>query len=313
MGSRTQRSRDTTSDTGTTSTGTKAPTGAQPKTAGRDAAASTLRRVEVGEGRVVGYAEYGDPGGEPMVVFHGTPGSSLLGGLLDAVASDRGVRLLVLSRPGYGPSTHWPGRTLADTGAFVAPVLADAGVDRARFVGFSGGGPHALAVGATHPELVDGVDLVASAAPPSLVENPPATTRLLGALARRTPRLLGGLLWAQTAVVNRRPPDAVLAQYTADPGAVPDAVGQVVKAEFLEAVGRQRSGVVLESRLLDESWDVSLAAVEPRVELWHGRRDENVPLAATKRLHDRLPDSDLTVFEDSDHLHTLLAWRDRSL
>jgi pimeloyl-ACP methyl ester carboxylesterase len=33
--------------------------------------------LRLSDGRRLGYAEYGDPEGEPIMLFHGTPGSRL--------------------------------------------------------------------------------------------------------------------------------------------------------------------------------------------------------------------------------------------
>jgi len=125
-------------------------------------------RVPIDDDRHVAYAEYGDPAGHPIVFLHGTPGSRRLGRLFDDAARREGVRILAPDRPGYGRSSPWPTRDLSDTGAFVAPVLDDAGVDRAGVVGFSGGAPHALAVAATHGDRVTAVDVVSGATPPSV-------------------------------------------------------------------------------------------------------------------------------------------------
>ena len=75
------------------------------------------------------YAECGDPGGVPVLFFHGTPGSGLLGALWDDAARQRDLRLLALDRPGYGRSDPWTGRTLADTAGFAGPVLDGAPVE----------------------------------------------------------------------------------------------------------------------------------------------------------------------------------------
>ncbi|WP_425607344.1 alpha/beta fold hydrolase [Halomontanus rarus] len=162
-----------------------------------------MRTVVVGDGRQLSYAEYGDPDGEPVLLFHGTPGSRLLGQLFDEEARRHGIRLLSPDRPGYGRSTPCPGRTLSDTGTFVAPVLDDAGISRTRVVGFSGGGAYALALAATHGERVSEIDVVSSATPPSLRPSTPAVQRLLGAIGQRTPRVLGGLFRGPTGARRR--------------------------------------------------------------------------------------------------------------
>jgi len=42
--------------------------------------------VRLRDGRILGYAEYGDPTGRPAFLFHGTPGSRLEGAIAHDVA-----------------------------------------------------------------------------------------------------------------------------------------------------------------------------------------------------------------------------------
>lgn len=271
------------------------------------------RIVSVGDGRRLSCAEYGDPDGTPVLFFHGTPGSRLLGRLFDEEARRHGIRLLSLDRPGYGRSTPWPGRTLSDTGTFVAALLDDAGISRTRVVGFSGGGAYALALAATHGERVSEIDVISGATPPSLRSTTPAVQRLLGTIGQRAPRVLGGLFRGQAWLAGWAPPSVVVSQYTTADGRreLTDEAAELVARDFVEAFAAHRTGAVTESRLFTEEWDVSIAQIEHRVRLWHGDRDTNVPIDAARGLHDRLPNSQLTVLEDGDHLTTLLRSRTR--
>ena len=277
----------------------------------RDGDDAPIRTVETGRGRVA-YAEYGDPDGVPVLFFHGTPGSRLLAGLYDEVARERGVWLLAPDRPGYGASEPWDDRTLANTGAFAAPVLADAGVDSAGVVGFSGGGPHALAFAASHPGCVRRVDIVAGATPPDCGPEGTRAQRLLVGLADRAPWLLARLLGVQVWLARKRP-STVLGQYTSgDTGDVPAEVATLVGRDFVEALSDSREGLLTESRLLEGEWDFALERVGGPVGLWYGTRDANVPIAGARELGSRLPDAELTTFE-TDHLRTLLASRESVL
>lgn len=270
-----------------------------------------VRTVDTDRGSVA-YVEYGDPGGVPVLFFHGTPGSRLLGELYDDTARERGVRVIALDRPGYGDSDPWDDRTLANTGAFAAPVLADAGVDSAGVVGFSGGGPHALAFGASHPGCVRRVDLVAGATPPDCGPGEPRSQRMLGTLAARAPWLLSGLLGVQVWLARRRPA-VVVGQYTS--GDTDDPSGEVaalVGRDFVAGLESSRAGLATEARLFTREWDFPLERVTAPVGLWHGTRDGNVPIEGARELQSRLPDAELTTFE-TDHLRTLLASRDAVL
>ncbi|WP_232686831.1 alpha/beta fold hydrolase [Halobacterium zhouii] len=270
-----------------------------------------IRTVEV-DGEPVAYAAFGDPAGEPVVFFHGTPGSRRLAELYDDAAREQRVRVLAFDRPGYGRSPTRPGYEPADTADVLAAVLADASVERAGVVAFSGGAPHALAAAAESGDRVRGVDVVSGSVPAPLREETPTPQRVLGGLAGSTPRLLAGLLRGQAWLARRLSPSFVLAQYTTEDGrdALPGDVENVVKQDFLEAFARSRAGAVREFRHARDDWDVSLASVDCRVRWWHGGDDENVPLAGARRVADALPDCDLRVLGDADHLGALVRSRE---
>jgi pimeloyl-ACP methyl ester carboxylesterase len=273
----------------------------------------SLDRVSLGADRQLTYATYGASDGTPLLFLHGTPGSHLLGALYDEAATRRGVRVLAPARPGYAQSSPWPGRTLSETGTFVAALLDDLGVSRARLVGFSGGGPHALAVAATHPGRVSGVDLVSGSVPPAQRADPPLAVRALETLSGTLPALARALLRGQARVARHASPGFVTSQYSAlAPDDLPEGVPALVRRDFIAALATA-SGTVHESRLLARAWDVDPASVSAPVRLWHGGEDENVAVAGARRLAERLPAGRLAVLDDADHLTTLLRSRDAVL
>jgi pimeloyl-ACP methyl ester carboxylesterase len=77
-------------------------------------AEGTDRTVRLRDGRLLGYADWGDPGGRPLFFFHGWPGSRLEGRLGEESARAKGIRLIALDRPGMGLSDYQPRRTLVD-------------------------------------------------------------------------------------------------------------------------------------------------------------------------------------------------------
>jgi pimeloyl-ACP methyl ester carboxylesterase len=73
--------------------------------------------------------------------------------------------MVSFSRAGYGDSTRKAGRTVADVAPDVAAVVDHLAADRFYTLGWSGGGPHALACAALLPERVIGAATVGSLAP----------------------------------------------------------------------------------------------------------------------------------------------------
>ena len=125
----------------------------------------TALPVPTADGRLLTVAAFGPHDGSPVVSVHGTPGSRLWHppdlALLDRV----GVRLLTYDRPGYGASTRQPGRRVVDAAADVETVADAFAVRHFAVMGYSGGGPHALAAAALLPERVTRCAVVASVAP----------------------------------------------------------------------------------------------------------------------------------------------------
>ncbi|WP_436923282.1 alpha/beta fold hydrolase [Halosimplex amylolyticum] len=276
---------------------------------GRLPVKATVESVEYGaESRELCYAEYGDTGGEPVVVLHGTPGSRYLGALFDEKAREHGVRILAPDRPGFGRSSAWSGRRPTDAGEWFGALLEDAGLSTVPVAAFSGGSADGLGLAATRGDLVDRLDLVSGAAPPSIARETPRLQRILGKTAARSPRLLGAALRGQTWLAARGPPSTVIGQYTDEPGDVPADVAELVRRDFVESCALSRNGAVTELAWVVGDWGFPVSAVDCPVTLWHGERDSNVPISGAERLSRRLSDGELRRL-DADHLTALLAGR----
>jgi pimeloyl-ACP methyl ester carboxylesterase len=109
------------------------------------------------DGRVVGFAEHGEPGGRPVLWCHGGPGSRLEPAAFVPAAADAVLRVVGVDRPGYGLSTARPGRSIADWVADGLAVVDGVGIDEFAVVGVSTGGAYALALAAAAPGRVTGV------------------------------------------------------------------------------------------------------------------------------------------------------------
>ncbi|HEY1827406.1 MAG TPA: alpha/beta hydrolase [Acidimicrobiales bacterium] len=116
-----------------------------------------MTTVTVSDGRTVGYAEFGDPEGHPVLWCHGGPGNRLESAALGPSAAERGLRLVGIDRPGYGLSTPQPGRSIAEWVPDGIAVADELGLDHFAVVGCSTGGAYALALASLHPERVDAV------------------------------------------------------------------------------------------------------------------------------------------------------------
>src|SRR5438067_1107653 len=110
--------------------------------------------VDRPDNRSLEYLVAGPPDGTPLVFHHGTPGAAVtLPALVDA-ASVRGLRLVTYARPGTAARPPTPAAVLAALGAGTFVTL-----------GWSGGGPHALACAALLPDRCLAAASVSGVAP----------------------------------------------------------------------------------------------------------------------------------------------------
>ena len=122
-------------------------------------------RLALPDGRTLGWHTWGDPSGRPLLRLQGTPGSRLSIPPLHATWVDAGLHVVMADRPGFGASTRLPGRGLAEVADDCAALLDHLGLDAVAVLGVSGGGPHALAFAAHHPDRVLAMSVVAGVAP----------------------------------------------------------------------------------------------------------------------------------------------------
>jgi len=127
--------------------------------------ASPAQTLSLPDGRTLAYAEWGDPGGRPVVTCHGTPGCRLNRHPNQELVRSTGARVIAFDRPGYGQSTRLRCRSVVDVVDDVARLADHLGLDEFAVAGGSGGGPHALAVAALLSERVTRVACIVGVAP----------------------------------------------------------------------------------------------------------------------------------------------------
>ncbi|MCU1351919.1 MAG: alpha/beta hydrolase [Acidimicrobiales bacterium] len=261
--------------------------------------------------RLLGWLDLGDAAGRPVIHLHGTPGCAAEATPLAAAAADRGIRLVAVDRPGIGGSDPHPRRTLLDLVDDLV-VLADRlELERPSVLGYSGGGPYALACGAVRPDRFATIGVVAGAGPadaPGAGAPTDRTDRVLTWLSSRAPRL-GAAVVAGSGRFTRAMPGTALRIWAAD---LPPADRRVVQAAGVRARDVMRylaqamvegaRGVVDDERVLAQPWGFGAADVRAPVRWWHGADDEIVPLAEAAAVAASIPDVRFHVLPDAGHL-----------
>ncbi len=104
--------------------------------------------IETPVGRTLEVATLGEPTGHTVLFHHGTPGSANLVKMLAPLAEDGSIFIVTTSRAGYGKSSRREGRNVASVVVDSRAALDSLGRSDYVVVGWSGGGPHALACAA---------------------------------------------------------------------------------------------------------------------------------------------------------------------
>jgi pimeloyl-ACP methyl ester carboxylesterase len=263
--------------------------------------------IPVGDGRVLAYREYGDPGGSVVVNCHG----GLLCGLdvapFDATARKMGLRILSPDRPGLGRSSALPGRATDDWAADVRALLDGLSIERAAVFGWSMGGQYALACAALLPDRVSRTAVIAGCLPldndetfgalngmdrrlTRLAQHHPAlaaaTFRTLGEIARHAPET-----WAHLTLRGTEPNEASAIEALPDPGIAVAAAAALSGGE----------GMVDEYRAWARPWGFRAADVASPVTIWHGDADQLVPPAWAEQFAHSLPDARLHRVQGAGH------------
>ncbi len=266
-----------------------------------------LKTSSLPDGRRVAYRSFGDPRGRPVIFCHGYPGSSLDYAVVDpdAVAIRRGIHVVSMDRPGYGGSDPQPGRTLTDWPGDLKALADLLGIDTMGIIGFSGGGPYALAAAAAMPDRITGVVDIAGVGPPG---SPGARTSI-GTLYSTAPGPVGGALMRLMGLNAKVMPDwlavrAASAALPAEDRAELNRrdVAAALMATYREAFRRGDAGGLSDARIYGEPWGFELSRVEGPVAVWHGGADRNVRPAVAEHVAEQLPDAGLHIIPGAGHL-----------
>lgn len=213
-------------------------------------------------------------------------------------------------RPGFGGSTRKPGRGVADFADDLVSLLDHHKLERVPVMGTSGGGPHALAVAARHPERISAVAVIVGASP----LEPDEVGQLVGANAagyaaaeRGWDELHELLVQIRERLLADEGMAGVLSDAPAEDRAImQDPIWQrLSRVNTAEALRQGAEGWADESMALHRGWDFELESVRPTVKWWHGDEDKNAPLSAMRRAAERLPKVDVHVWHKEGHFASL--------
>jgi pimeloyl-ACP methyl ester carboxylesterase len=271
-------------------------------------------RLELDDGRTIGYATWGDPEGRPVLIGHGTPGSrlALAPGLDDPEWIRRqGLLFVGVDRPGYGYSDPSAEASLLDCAGDLVRVGDSLGLERFWALGFSGGGPYVLALGVLVPERLRGLAVVSGV---GMLDRPGALEGMSEAdledtrMAREAPDELATAR-SEAARAIYEDPEGILAELAEE---LPEVDRQALERPevraflietFREAVRQGATGWTEDELRQVRPWPFRLEEISGvDVHLHHGEADVLVPAHHAKYLARGISGSHLQLYPDEGHL-----------
>lgn len=258
---------------------------------------------------------------DAIIFHHGTPGDVTTWSTWVDLCESKGIRAISYSRAGYGLSDRNKNRIVSDVNKDISQVLKAKGIKRFVSIGWSGGGPHALAntalaenrgaislagVGAFgQPDLdfLEGMgqenhdEFGAALAGYNQIEewmaiNGPAMQTVTGDQVRES---LGGLIGA------------------ADKAVIEGAYADALATNFCRALANGFTGWIDDDMAFIEKWGFELENINKPVFLWQGDQDLMVPHAHGQWLAKHISGANLNFVPGHGHLSLLVEYRNEIL
>ena len=257
------------------------------------------------------------------MLHHGTPSDATTYADWSEVCAARRLRLICMSRPGYAGSSRQPGRSVAAVAADIAEILDGIGGETFFSLGWSGGGPHALACAAllgercrgvsvlagVGPHEMDGVDFLAGMGPENVSEfeaavvGEPALRAWMAAHATEFRSVTGASLAAAFGGLLPRADQDVLR------GTYADALAAVTR----RALAPGFDGWIDDDLAFVQPWGFSLGAIAAPVTLWQGELDLMVPVSHGRWMSEHLPRARFALASGHGHISLVTQYRNEIL
>ncbi|MET0523657.1 MAG: alpha/beta hydrolase [Nocardioides sp.] len=272
--------------------------------------------VPTPDGRLLEVLAGDDTDAHPLLFHHGTPGAAVPFPILERAAEAHGFRVIRYSRPGYGGSTPWPfserGPRIVDDAVDALIVLHHLGVEEFATLGWSGGGPRALACAALAPERCRAVAALASVAPYDAAGLDWTRGMAEENVEEFAAAVRGAAAYDQFLSALPQPQegrtDAQVAEDLAGLLTPVDAAFMTGEfAAFFDRSGRRgrEQGVVGwrdDGLAIVREWGFDPSAITAPVAVWQGREDAMVPFGHGEWLSARLPNSGPHLLDGTGHL-----------
>lgn len=262
------------------------------------------------DGRKVELLVAGKADGNAVVFHHGTPGATSTWDAWLFEVENYGGFAFSYSRPGYGNSDRHKGRTVVDNAADIAEILKHFEITKIVSIGWSGGGPHALA-DTTLPQSVAAIS-IAGVGPFGASD-----LNFLDGMGEENHDEFGEAVKGSAAIEDWMQRNASgLAAVTgdeiieafggligeADKKALHEGAAEGVAKSYRQSIQSGYYGWMDDDLAFVAPWGFDISSITKPVELWQGNDDFMVPHAHGYWLERNIPTAKLNFVPGEGHI-----------
>lgn len=276
---------------------------------------NTENFIRLSDGKRLCYAEYGDPDGKPVFLFHGNPGSRIAWGLIPNSPFLPNIRIIAPDRPGYG-STDFKPNALERWPMDILELADHLKIDKFTLFAPSGGGPFVLACAWKIPNRLASIGIFGSVGPnvPEATKGAIKSLRVLWKVSN--PLFFIIKLQMKLAARYARKNPRKLAEKMAELE-LSEYDRKIFNREEIKSifdldfpVSYQQDGIgSAYDTTIPAKWPIPLEEIKSKIHVWHAEEDIMVGNMA-KYVADNLPNSELVSLPGVGHLWILDHMKD---
>ena len=204
--------------------------------------------------------------------------------------------VVAVDRPGYGLSDRMQNYSYSQWARDSREVMQQLGAPQFSTIGYSSGGPFALATAALVPECVSAA-LISSDGPYREIGGEDLIQKMYGFTE----------LTFENSVPAAEKNESSLR--TAYEGMKNTERRQLALADLDNAVVQGLEGAAFDAHLEAGTWGFDLEKCTTHISLFHGKDDDVVPVSVAEYLHSKLKHSSLSIIDGENHTLPRRHWQ----
>lgn len=245
---------------------------------------SKRKTFMLGNNAALSYAEYGNPNGFPLLVFHGLVGSIVSEGLEESL-KDVPLRCIFLARPGYGESDFFEMRQVLDWAKELKPFIDELGLERFDVAAYSASAPYAYSFAVAYPRQTRHIYI--NGGLPALYDK-----EILESYVENAAALYDFFVSGSYETVGKKMAELFFSS-------LPEEYMNHV--DILDAKKDGCKGMAREAKLQSVDWGFDLSDISHAVTMIHSKKDTSVAFAAAEKTSRLLKNCTFIPLEDGEH------------